>query len=377
MARVQYQRVGILTFHRAYNCGAMLQAWAMQEFLRGHGCDVDFPSCNSVGLRPRWIKLHALQNVHGIAWLRLWLSQLLVNLFSLGAEDLTRHAYRRFRRRFLKERKCAPAEFAEHYDRIVVGSDQVWQPLITKEDTALFLAENISANMAVVSYAASFGDSIPAEPALKRIIAALPRFKAISVREELAAMTLQDAGFPAEVVLDPTFLLRSPDYKALDCGRIVSERYLFLYAVSLSSFVLETARKLSSLLRLRLVICAVYVHTRYHTPRECIFGVSPDKMVSLIAHADAVLASSFHGTALSVIFEKPFLSMRDDVDVRPTRVSTLLGKLGLKDRIANPSTSLKEMKSLLSKSPDWPSVSRKLDAMREQSIAYLKGALGL
>lgn len=370
-------KIAVLTYHKAYNCGAMLQAWAMQEFLRGHGCDVEFPSCNSVGLRPRWIKLPALKNVHGFAWLRLWLSQLLVNLFSLGSEDLTRIAYGRFRRRFLKERQCVPSEFAEHYDCVVIGSDQVWHPLISKADTPLFLAETIPQSVPVISYAASFGDNEPAPDSMKRLLAALPRFRRISVREELAASVLKKAGFNASVVLDPTFLLRATDFRPLLGKHKIHERYLFLYAVSLSDFVLETARKLSSLLGLKLVICGVYVHTRYHAPKECIFGVSPDRMVSLIAHADVVLASSFHGTALSVIFEKPFLSLRDDVDVHPTRISTLLGQLGLEDRIANPSTSLAVMKSHLAKSPDWSSVSRKLDAMREKSIAYLKGALGL
>ena len=370
-------RIAVLTYHKAHNCGAMLQAWALQAFLRCMGHIVEFPSCNNVGVPPRWIQLRALQEARGFAKLRLWLSQLMVNLFSIGWEDWNRFAYNRFRRRFLTERSCMPDEFSGHYDCAIVGSDQVWHPIISKADTPLFLAENIPASVPVVSYAASFGDTIPAEPALKRLLSALPRFKAISVREQLAATVLRKAGFDAKTVLDPTFLLRSEAYRSLVGPRPCRKNYVFLYAVSLSDFVLQTARKLAAMLGLELIICGVYVKTRYHTPPECVWGVSPERMVTLIAHAEYVLASSFHGTALSVIFEKPFLSLRDDVDVHPTRISTLLGQLGLEDRIANPSTSLEEMKLLLSKSPDWASVFGMLDAMRERSIAYLKGALGL
>lgn len=370
-------RIAVLTYHKAHNCGAMLQAWALQEFLRSKGHVVEFPSCNNVGIAPRWIKLRTLHGARGFAKLRLWLYQFMVNLFSIGWEDWNRFAYNRFRRRFLKERSCTPDKFADNYDCAIIGSDQVWHPLISKADTPLFLAENIPAAVPVISYAASFGDKIPDESALKRLLAALPRFKAISVREELAAATLYKAGFAVKTVLDPTFLLRSEDYRPFVGSRPYRKKYMFLYAVSLSDFVLQSARKLAAMIGLKLVICGVYVKTRYRTPPECVWGVSPERMVALIAHAEYVLASSFHGTALSVIFEKSFLSLRDDVDVHPTRISTLLGQLGLEDRIVNPSTSLEEMKSLLSKSPDWPSVSRKLDVMREQSVAYLKGTLGL
>lgn len=370
-------RIAIITYHKAHNCGAMLQAWALQTFLCRAGHDVEFPSCNNVGVPRRWVELPGVRKSRGLPKIRLWLSQCLINLFSIGWEDANRCAYSRFRKCFLREHDCMPEQFAEYYDCVIIGSDQVWHPIISKSDTPLFLAENIPTSVPVVSYAASFGDTIPAESALKRLLAALPRFKAISVREELAAATLHNAGFAVKTVLDPTFLLRSEEYRPLVGSRSYRKKYIFLYAVSLSDFVLQSARKLASMLGLELVICGVYVKTRYRTPPECVWGVSPERMVTLIAYAEYVLASSFHGTALSVIFEKPFLSLRDDVDVHPTRISTLLGQLGLEDRIVNPSTSLEEMKSLLSKSPDWPSVSRKLDVMREQSVAYLKGTLGL
>lgn len=368
-------RIAVLTYHKAHNCGAMLQAWALQEFLRGMGHLVEFPSCNNVGVSPRWIKLRALQEARGFAKLRLWLSQLMVNLFSIGWEDRNRFAYNRFRRRFLTERSCTPDEFSGHYDCAIVGSDQVWHPIISKADTPLFLAENIPASVPVVSYAASFGDTIPAEPALERLLSALPRFKAISVREELAATVLRRAGFAAKTVLDPTFLLHSEAYRPLVRPRPYRKKYVFLYAVSLSDFVLQTARKLSAMLGLELVICGVYVKTRYHTPPECVWGVSPERMVTLIAHAEYVLASSFHGTALSVIFSKPFLSVCDQIGGANTRIATLLENTGLADRIVDPSISIEDMNSRLTESVNWTRVHERIEELRGDSIAYLKEAL--
>lgn len=368
-------RIAVLTYHKAHNCGAMLQAWALQEFLRSKDHLVEFPSCNNVGVPPRWIKLRALQEARGFAKLRLWLSQLTVNLFSIGWEDWNRFAYNRFRRRFLTERSCTPNEFSGHYDCVIIGSDQVWHPIISKSDTPLFLAENIPTSVPVVSYAASFGDTMPAEPALKRLLAALPRFKAISVREELAAATLHKAGFAAKTVLDPTFLLRHEGYRPLVGPRPYRKKYMFLYAVSLSDFVLQSARKLAVMLDLELVVCGVYVHTRYHTPPECICGVSPERMVTYIAHAEYVLASSFHGTALPVILSKPFLSICDQLERPNARISTLLEKTGLSNRIVDSSIPIETMYSRLTMPVDWVAVQDRIAMLRQDSIAFLKGAL--
>ena len=35
--RQNMKKIGILTFHRAYNCGAVLQAWALQTLIEQTG----------------------------------------------------------------------------------------------------------------------------------------------------------------------------------------------------------------------------------------------------------------------------------------------------------------------------------------------------
>ena len=369
------KRIAILTYHKAFNCGAMLQAWALKAELEKNGCIVEFPACNKVGVVPRWISLPQLKDVRGFRKLKLWLSQLVINILSIGFEDYNRIAYRCFRCRYLPERNCRPEKFADFYDCAVVGSDQVWHPMISKTDTKLFLAESIPATFPVVSYAASYGDNSLMPDAFNRLTKALHRFKAISVREELACSELKGVGFKAEIVLDPTLLLEASEYRPLIGERLIRGKYLFLYAVSLSDFVLATARELAKRLGLKLVICGVYVRTKYRTPPECLWGISPEKMVTLIAHADAVLASSFHGTAFSVIFSKPFLSLRDSVDTHPTRISTLLESIGISDRIANPETDMETMVQRLNATVYWNEVHGKISELRQKSRKFLRGAL--
>lgn len=370
------KRVAVITYHKAYNCGAMLQAWALRVFLESLGCAVIFPNCNHVGVSPRWSmdglgRFHGLRKIRHFVWLLVW------NLCSIGWLDYTRHCYRRFARRELKGPKCTPGELPELCDAVVIGSDQVWHPLISGVDTPLFLAESIPTSLPAVSYAASFGDKVPAEDAMARLVRALPRFRTVSVREELAARELGERGVRSEIVLDPTFLPGSEAYRPLIGKRTIKDRYLFVYAVSLSDFVLCTARTLAKRNGLKLVICGVYVKSPFRAPPECDWGVSPEKMVTLIAYADMVLASSFHGTAFSLILSKPFLSLRDTVDSRPTRVSTLLDQLSLSDRIVNPSVSIEEMDVTLNRSVDWRTVHEKLAELRKGSVRFLTEALGL
>ena len=47
-------KIAILTFHRAYNCGAMLQAWALRTVLERMGHTIEFPILNHVGETKRW-----------------------------------------------------------------------------------------------------------------------------------------------------------------------------------------------------------------------------------------------------------------------------------------------------------------------------------
>ena len=89
---------------------------------------------------------------------------------------------------------------------------------------------------------------------MSRLVRALRRFKAVSVREELAARELKKRGTQSEIVLDPTFLLEASAYCPLIGSRPIEARYLFVYAVSLSGFVLRTARALAKQNGLKLVI---------------------------------------------------------------------------------------------------------------------------
>lgn len=60
-----YMRIGILTFHCAHNYGAMLQCYALQEYLKGWGDEVYVIDGYSLPWRTRSICLARLPRLFG------------------------------------------------------------------------------------------------------------------------------------------------------------------------------------------------------------------------------------------------------------------------------------------------------------------------
>lgn len=369
-------RLGILTFHRAFNCGAMLQAWALKTVLERMGHSVEFPACNSVGyakrLQPLWLKkpLSIFKRVRSIVY------RVCFNLFSFPGEDLKRARFKTFKKTFLSERNCGPNEFGKYYDAMVVGSDQVWSDRHSKEDAPLFFGSVIPESLPKITYAVSYGD-LPLEgERLARVIEAAKRFQAVSVREQLVKEQVEEAsGKNVQVVLDPTLLLDAEAYASLlDGFKPPKKPYLFMYTLDTAPFYVETAKKLAARLGVEAIIAPMYQYSRLFAPSGLTYGISPDRMVGYIANATYVLAGSFHGTAFATIFNKPFLSLRDKPENPEalSRPGTLLKLTGNLNRVVTPETSIDEMVELL-KTP--PVQNGALESARRESLAWLENAL--
>ncbi len=365
-------RIGILTFHRAYNCGAMLQAWALKTILERMGHQVEFPNCNKVGETPRWHRCDfggkaLYQNV------RNFISVTLVNFFSIGIEDKKRWLFKKFRSKHLPECKCSPAAFEMQYDRLMVGSDQVWNPDCAGEcDTPLFLLENFSFSKPIIAYAVSCGDDLLAQETSMRIQAAAGRCAAVSVREPLVNAILK-CQYP--IVPDPTLLLTRADYRQFVKVRKPRKRkYMYCFTLGASDFVVSKAKALAKRLDVELIIQPTYQFSRWRAPKGLSYDLSPNGMVDQMFNADYILASSFHGTVFAILSGKPFLSLRDRVDTSESRPASLLRQLDMGERLVNPMTTLDEMERLINQ-PFPSDLHGRLEEMRKNGIYFLLNTL--
>ena len=370
-------RIAILTFHRAYNCGAMLQAWALKTVLERLGHIVEFPVCNHVGEEKRWQYDLINPDKRGLQFIRSIIGRGLLNLMSIPSEDISRFRYKKFRKTNFIEHVCEPSEFNKHYDLVVVGSDQVWSVKHTLSEAPVFFAENIPECVRKIAYAASYGDKPLGSEEVKRVAASLDSFSDVSVREPLAQQQLSSLSDKhIDVTLDPTLLLTDSDYEAIEKrSALVKEPYLFLYTLYTAPFFVDTVKALAHRLGVKCVIAPCYQYSRFCAPKGLTYGISPDRLVGWAHGAKYVVAGSFHGTVMGVLFHKPFLSLRAKVDEYESRPAALLNMMGCSNRLVNPKTSIDEMESLLRTDLQSESYA-KLTAKRCESLEWLKRAVG-
>ncbi len=367
-------KIGILTFHRAYNCGAMLQAYALKTVLERMGHTVEFPACNRVGDGARFMPfnftgrsfLRKIKNLIGVS---------ILNFFSLGIEDSKRKRFNRFRLVHLPERTCIPAEFERLYDCLIIGSDQVWNLNCTGEKEApLFLLENFLFSKPIIAYSVSCGDDQLSAEICTRIQAAAQKCAAVSVREPLVNVFLQ-GNYP--VVPDPTLLLSRDDYQRGLClapPKPRKRKRLYCFTLYASPFVCSTARALAKRLDADCVIQPTYQFSRWGAPKGLTYELSPVGMVTEMFNADYILAASFHGTVFAVHSGKPFISLRNGVDELESRPASLLRQLQMSERLVNPTVSIDEMESLLHK-PLPQDLDTRLRDLREAGKTFLTGVL--
>lgn len=311
-------RIGILTFHRAHNYGAVLQCYALQEYLKGRGHDVSV-----IDYEPRhfhqfynWFQPQLLKVRNPFEFIRR--IKLLID---------KKYRYQAFES-FIEERLnlCSLGTiFSNPFDVVIVGSDQVWN-YQGGFDPYYWGAIKFPAGTKVISYAASMQDKW--EPEAEPIIKCLLRnFDMISVRESSLQESLFRLSGNAQIkhVIDPTLLLSSAEWETISVKPNINKPYLLLYLVQYSSGAEKIAQQIAEERNLELVYLTTDVDAKTH---KSVRVTSPQQFVGLFQYADFVVSASFHGTVFSLQFGKPFLSYKMGIG-RDARVASLLSPIGL------------------------------------------------
>lgn len=360
-------KIGILTFHRAINYGAVLQCFALSETLRNRGHDVEV-----IDFRPPYIekyrKFFNFYNVHGIRVIKE-----IAKAFVIGGDK--KKAIKNFDG-FISKLKLSPIVYdsddiaALHYDIILCGSDQVWNKRITGgRFEKIYWGQFEHLNCKFATYAASFG-KLNRTPELEETIRKmLLHIDAISVREADFASYLKDIGFDATVCVDPTILAnRQLFIDMADEPQI--EKYILVYALKDRGRIIEWARKIQKQTKQEIVVLggnASYKTKKQELGVTVVQGVSPQQYLGYFKKASYVVNASFHGTVFSTIFRKDFYSVNVE---NSGRYEQYLRKVGLSDRFVN----LDSNPSLIP--VDYSNFEKSLTVLLEETEFYLN-SLGL
>lgn len=260
-------------------------------------------------------------------------------------------------------------QLASSFDACICGSDQIWSPNCFDENYFLPFVEDANRK---ISYAPSFGASSITDPEIKRRISdLLADFGSISVRETAGADIVESlTGARPSVVLDPTLLLGKDDWASFAADEVdTPDRYVLCYFLGDSSRYERSAAACAEKLGLPLVSIPVFVGQKHSLG----FDIGPGEFLKLFMDASYVLTDSFHGTAFATNFGVPFSVYKRFADGDPksqnSRITSFLGLVGLEDRLIAADETSVDM-SLNFNLPH-----KKLDEMREGSLAFLKTAL--
>ena len=345
-------KIGILTFHSSYNYGAIVQAWALQTHLLRYGHDVFIINYEPVRSTLPW-----------------WTVSLRKRDFKRFVRDWQFHS---FRRRYLHETNnvSSVSEIALlGLDAVIVGSDQVWNvQYFTRADGGYndiyFLRGNLG-NTRKLAYAASIGHGGWGNYCWKNeLYTDIKAFDAISVRETVAMKELKSFGIESSLVPDPVLLLDRTDYNCLMCSHKVGEPYIFSYLLSEYMHVRPMVEAISLATRTNAYLVVL---SDLHNSKVDI--ISPNRWLSAIANAKFVITDSFHGTALSIVFNVPFVTfLKSNKPAMNARVTELLAVVGLSDRVVSSASEiLKKMHDTI----EWNVVNNRLAVLRENGRMWL------
>ena len=357
-------RIGILTFHCAHNYGAVLQCYALQEVLKGMGHTVEV-----IDYRPYYLtrayKIVSLHRIFSYNPLRF------VKRFILECLSLPKRA-KRFRKfdAFMNEyyKISSRREISSDYDVYIMGSDQIWNPKITKGFDGYYFGyfPFSKGERKYVAYAASMETNHLSESAKEYLRKALNNFDAIGVREiQLADLLRPLTDKDVQVVLDPTLLVTSSFWNRFVGKRPLEEKYVLVYQARGESRI---TKKIANYIANQLEALVVTVSgLTYSRSKWMLHTESPWDFVNWFRYADCVVSSSFHGTAFSIVFNKPFYSVRSGRG--DTRENSLLRRLNLRDRLI-------DINSLpIYQDIDYKHVNDRLDKYRKESLYFLKSIL--
>lgn len=362
-------KIGIMTFPNSVSFGATLQMCALYKALE------------RLGVQPEIINY---QN----AYMKAEHHTSAIRKAGSGNKKL-RYAARRLLhckqycafRRFEKQMNMYPGVsvespemlpvIAQRYEGIICGSDQVWNPWITGEDTSFFL-DFCGPETKRIAYAPSFGvTELPGE-FQSRIKSELEKFSSISVREEEGAALLKKMlGNSVPLVLDPTFLLDKEDWVKLEQEHPAAKgEYILYFTVFSSESLLMFCKKLAEKTNLKIVVVGGNVVRQLKNrdnKMEYAWDLSPGQWLYLIHHANCVVTNSFHGTAFSIHYQKDFFI--EPAPSANSRLEQILRISGLEDRV------VAECNDDLERRINYSKVLERLAPEKIKSANYLRNSI--
>lgn len=348
-------KIGILTFHRAHNYGAVLQCYALQEVLKGMGHEVeviDYRQPQIERTYDHWSIMPLIKSCIKFWRLRGYIAQLI-------RERHKRQIFDAFKDNFLNVRnRCDSTNIPTSYDVYVVGSDQLFTTGITKGLDPVYSGQfKRSKSSKLIGYAISSNLMAINNIGAEGWNGIATRFDAVSLREKTLADKIYDLSkLSFDVCVDPTILTTAETWNTMFSKSEVGDGYVVLYEV-------RRIKDDPTLLRRKTNELASFNNLKVVDLSSMEFAV--EEWVNYIRNARCVVTSSFHATVFALIFERPLYAFKLG-DGGDNRYTDLLHYVELNFIIKNVKDTITDIPVI-----DYSKVRTVMGSYKRKSLDYL------
>ena len=355
--------VGIITFHRAANYGAVLQSYALQQALESIGVKNEIIDYRCEHIEQHYSPKPSVSIKHA--------KHFVLELMEALQKSKVRKVFDHFLNNYLclsqKVTREELAILADKYNTVICGSDQVWNPISTNGDYSYFL-DFVSSDKKKLSYAASIGIDKWEDSSLNAIKEHLRSFDAISIREP-SSLDMVESLYDGDLAInvDPTVLLEVSKWEEIAEKSNRSENgFIFVYMMQPSDNLYKLAESLAR--EKGLDIISISMSENKCSIGQNVKGASVNDYLWFIKNASYVVTNSFHGLIFSMIFEKDFYwDYQTGKSMSNTRFDMLSKQYGIGCRCFDDNKKPNDYERL-----DFQEIKETMKMQRLESLKYLE-----
>ena len=357
-------RVGILTWYKALNHGAVLQTYASCQMIKE--C-----KCSPIVLDYKWnLDIEEKSN------------QLSVFFNRIKHLNPSKLAWYLKVRKNMIEKQCLFDEFIkadlpigklydeeDGLDAVYIGSDMVFD--ITEGYNPYMYGYDVPSKY-IFSYAASFGyttkEQLNNYENKETIINSVSNLKSIGYRDYNTFEICKSIApsVPMTENIDPVLCYGfEKEIDEWDTGKWKNKKYILIYAYDSTMNDKETVKQIKKIAHdkgLKIISCGYY-----HKWCDEVVCASPKEFVEMIKYSTFIITDTFHGTVFSLIMHKNFASI---IRKNGFKLRYLLECSGMKNRIVN-----KDIDLILNDTPKYENFDNWIMKEREKSLKFIKDNL--
>lgn len=365
------KKVEIITFHKALSYGAGFQAYALQEYIKNLGYNVEIIDYIPFRFSVWYSIFHQPRTTRTLKKIIKFIPYIICKGTSyLIIEKFNKRYLELSEKKFKREKDFISYNWDGEI--FITGSDQVWNLNFDSfENIRPYLLSFTKDTDIRIAYASSIGmenfNSVDnaEEIEFKKL---LEKYKIISVREDSAVNLLDNIGIKAERLLDPTFLLDGEYWRNFACKIKEKSKYIFIYGLYRNKELYALANQIAKYAKLQIINMADSYDFCKNAKNRII--VSHKQLLGYIANAECVITDSFHGAALSLNMNIPlfvFPSARYN-----SRIQSLVKLMRIEDRYIVGNMNYERYRNF---KMDYSTVNRILESERIKAKKYLLNSL--